>query len=72
MLSRRRINLAMMSAIAMLGMCSPAEAGLTATPYRLDGLGDDPPKPLGPPPLTPEQLKAQEKRARRAVKRARE
>lgn len=78
MLSRRRINLAMMSAIAMIGMCSPAEAGLTATPYRLDGLGDDPPKPfdppkpLGPPPLTPEQIKAQEKRARRAVKRARE
>lgn len=48
MLSRRRINLAMMSAIAMIGMCSPAEAGLTTTP------------------------EAQEKRARRATKRAKE
>ena len=68
MLSRRRINLAMMSAIAMIGMCSPADE--PSTPHDVPPF--DPPKPLGPPPLTPEQIKAQEKRARRAAKRAKE
>ncbi len=66
MLSRRRINLAMMSAIAMIGMYSPADK--PSTPH--DVPPSDPPKPLGPPPLTPEQIKAQEKRARRVAKRA--
>ena len=78
MLSRRRINLAMMSAIAMLGMCSPGTAArgfsqLADEPgIPHDVPPSDQPKPLGPPPLTPEQIKAQEKRARRAAKRAKE
>ena len=63
MLSRRRIPLAMMSVIAMLGMYTPGDAPHDVPPF-------DTPKPLGPPPLTPEQIKAQEKRARRAAKRA--
>jgi len=49
MLSRRIIDLAIMS--AMFG------------PHPFD-----PPKPLGQPSLTPEQIKAQEKRARKAAK----
>lgn len=76
MLARRRINLAMMSAIAMIGMCSPGAAACgfsqladePSNPHDVPPL--DPPKPLGPPPLTPEQIKAQEKRARRVAKRA--
>ena len=68
MLSRRRINLATMLALTMLGMCSPTDE--PSTPHDVPPF--DPPKPLGPPPLTPEQIEAQEKRARRAVKRARE
>lgn len=62
-LRRQLSSLAMMSAIAMIG---PSTLGME--PHFLPPY--DPPKPPGPPLLTPEQIKAQEKRARKAAKRA--
>lgn len=56
-------SLAMMSAITIIG---PSTSGVE--PHFL--LPYTPPKPPGSPPLTPEQIKAQEKRTRKAAKRA--
>jgi len=70
-MNNRMSRLAMLSALAMssglLGATAP-EAELEPQPRYVPPLS--PPRSSPPPPPTPEQIKAQDKRDRRAAKRA--
>ena len=50
----------MLASLMMMGLMPISNATLASEP--------DPPTKREPPPLTPEQIKAQEKRARKAAK----
>lgn len=70
----RMSRLAILSALAvspgLFGIASDPEAEPEPQPRYVPPPQLKPPPPPPPLPLTPEQIKAQEKRARRAAKRA--